>query len=117
MSPQTEEALVDKDVYSEAGRRIEAIEAEMRRIGFWRDVPPPTEAFSFIQPFAMDTMPFTSWLQFIFIPRVREVITGKGTFPGSSQVGVKAVREFDGLDEVSELVTLLSEFDSFIEGL
>ena len=112
-----EEELVDNDIYSEAGRRIEAIEAEMRRIGFWRDVPPPSEAFTFTQPFAMDTMTFTSWLQFIFIPRVQEIIAKKGTFPRSSQVSAQAVREFDGIDEASELVTMLSEFDTFIEEL
>jgi uncharacterized protein YqcC (DUF446 family) len=104
------------DIYSEAERYSNAIEAEMKRIGFWRDQPLPPEAFNFREPFAMDTMTFTAWLQFVFIPRVREIIAARGTLPASSQVAAQAIREFDGYDQADDLVRLLSEFDALIEG-
>ena len=81
----------------------------------WQSEPLPAEAYDFKAAFAMDTMPFAHWLQFIFIPRVRELIATAGTFPRSSQVGAQAVREFDGVHEASGLVSLLSDFDYFIE--
>jgi hypothetical protein len=47
----------------------------------------------------------------VFLPRVRECLeTGK--FPAGSQVGVHAIREFDGWHEASGLVSLLCEFDA-----
>lgn len=100
--------------YEEVGRRVDAIEVEMRRLGWWRDEPLPAEMYDFTQAFAMDTMPFQYWLQFIFIPRVRDIIASEGDFPGSSQVGAQAVREFDGVYEAESLVGLLSEFDDYI---
>ena len=76
----------------------------------------PPEKASFTQAFAMDTMAFPEWLQFVFLPRVRECLE-TGQFPQSSQVGVQAIREFDGWHEASDLVSLLCEFDAlFTEG-
>ncbi|HET9493010.1 MAG TPA: YqcC family protein [Chloroflexia bacterium] len=98
--------------YEEVGRYIDGIEAEMKRIGFWRDEPLPAEMYNFTQAFAMDTMPFPYWLQFIFIPRVRSIIAEQGDFPRGSQAGAQAVREFDGVWEASDLVSKLSAFDA-----
>ncbi len=92
--------------------KVTAIEAEMIRIGLWQSDPLAPDQYDFQQAFAMDTMAFSQWLQFIFIPRVRDIIQTPGEFPSSSSVGAQAVREFDGTSEASELVSLLSEFDA-----
>jgi uncharacterized protein YqcC (DUF446 family) len=92
-------------------RQIDEIEAEMKRAGYWSIEPLPPEMYNFTQAFAMDTMPFSAWLQFIFIPRVRGIIEERGQFPASSMVAAQAVREFDGDDNADRLLSLLSEFD------
>lgn len=56
-------------------------------------------------------MTFSQWLQFIFFPNVKSAV-GNGKFPSSSQVAAQAVREFDGLDDASNLITILSDFDA-----
>lgn len=91
---------------------IDRIETELKRIGYWREEPLPPEMYQFTQAFAMDTMPFSYWLQFIFIPRVRSIIEEKGQFPRASMVAAQAVREFDGVPETSELISALSDFDA-----
>lgn len=88
----------------------EMIEAEMRRLGWWRSEPPTPEQMKFTKAFAMDTMSFQQWLQFVFLPRVREA-AARNQFPSSSSVAVVAVREFDGYPEVETLTRLLTEFD------
>jgi len=92
-------------------RLINEIEAEMKHSGLWQSEPLKPEQLNFRQAFAMDTMAFSQWLQFIFIPRVREAIAAN-RFPSSSSVGGQAVREFDTVREASRLTTLLSEFDA-----
>jgi len=87
------------------------IEAEMRRIHMWQEAPLRPEQLKFTRAFAMDTMSFSQWLQFIFLPRGREAIAAN-KFPRSSSVGAQAVREFDGYSETDGLITLLSEFDA-----
>ena len=101
--------------YEVVSGKLDAIESELKRIGWWRDEPLPAEMYNFSQAFAMDTMPFQYWLQFILIPRVRGIVESRGDFPRQSNVGAQAIREFDGLDEASELSSLLSDFDSYIK--
>ncbi|HTD24553.1 MAG TPA: YqcC family protein [Terriglobales bacterium] len=95
-------------------RYADDIEAEMRRIGFWQSEPLRPEQLEFTQAFAMDTMTYAQWLQFIFLPRVREAVASN-QFPSSSSVGTQAVREFDGAPDADRLITLLSEFDGLFE--
>ena len=91
--------------------KIEDIESEMLRIGMWQEKPLEPEQYDFRAAFAGDTMTFAQWLQFIFIPNVKSA-AASGKFPASSQVGVQAIREFDGMNEASRLITLLNEFDA-----
>jgi uncharacterized protein YqcC (DUF446 family) len=93
------------------GLHAEQIEKEMRRIGVWQKQPLRPEQLGFKQAFAMDTMTFSQWLQFIFLPRVCECVASNN-FPPSSSVGTHAIREFDGCPETDHLVQLLSEFDA-----
>jgi len=99
------------DRSAEVSGAVAAIEAEMRRMGIWQEEPLPPEAYDFRAAFGMDTMAFSQWLQFIFIPRVRSIIEEGGKFPSESHVGTQAIREFDGVPEASSLVSLLVEFD------
>jgi uncharacterized protein YqcC (DUF446 family) len=107
-------SLQPTQLQKETARYADAIEAEMRRIGFWQSEGLRPEQLAFTQAFAMDTMTFAQWLQFIFLPRVREAIASN-RFPTSSSVGTQAIREFDGDPDAGHLATLLAEFDGLFE--
>jgi uncharacterized protein YqcC (DUF446 family) len=100
------------DIYAQVSAAIAGIEAEMKASGCWSEEKLPDAAYAFHQAFAMDTMAFSQWLQFVFIPRVHQILDERGQFPARSMVGVQALREFDGDAHASGLVSLLSEFDS-----
>lgn len=97
--------------YDIVAAKLAEIEAELKGIGFWRTEPLAPAQYNFQRPFGGDTMAFSQWLQFILIPRVREIIETRGEFPPQSQVAVQAAREFDGLTETERLQSLLYEFD------
>jgi len=97
--------------YSAVAAKLDEIEEEMKRVGLWQEKPLAPEQYNFTSAFAMDTMSFDQWLQFIFVPRVRGIISAGGGFPASSSVGAQAVREFDTHPNAQRLITLLSEFD------
>lgn len=102
----------DDAFYARVSAQITAIEAEMKRIGFWQNEPLQAEQYNFRVAFAGDTMAFPQWLQFVFIPNVRRIVETRNTFPASSQVSAYAVREFDTYrEDSSQLVTLLHDFD------
>jgi uncharacterized protein YqcC (DUF446 family) len=93
--------LNDKQLQRRAAELADQIEAEMRRIGIWRDTAPSPN------------MAFSQWLQFVFLLRVRDAIAAND-LPASSSVAARAVREFDGMDEADDLIGLLVAFDGLI---
>jgi uncharacterized protein YqcC (DUF446 family) len=97
--------------YGVVAAKLDEIEEEMKLVGLWQEKPLAPEKYNFASAFAMDTMSFDQWLQFIFVPRVRGIISAGGRFPASSSVGAQAVREFDTHPNAQRLITLLSEFD------
>jgi uncharacterized protein YqcC (DUF446 family) len=103
--------------YDSVQKAIDEIEAELKRLGWWQEERPPEKMFDFKMAFGMDTMPFSSWLQFILIPRVKDIIESRGEFPKSSYLGTHAIREYDGVYEADDLISMLATFDKLIETL
>lgn len=95
--------------------KITQIETEMKKVGMWQQEPLPPEKLDTRAAFGQDKLSFEQWLQFIFIPRVREIITAKGNWPPGSQVSVQAFREWQqwgSEDRYNRLLDLLREFDA-----
>jgi uncharacterized protein YqcC (DUF446 family) len=105
------------DAYKRSAYYAGRIERELRGLNGWQDASLPDTAYTSETAFFADTMTFYQWLQFVLLPRVREIIDQRGSFPAESYVAAYAVRELDGVPGANALVHTLSEFDDFIEGL
>lgn len=75
-------------------RQANAIEAELKQLGYWQSSPLPDAAFDGQKAFYSDTMSLPQWLQFVFLPRVREILKTNGEWPTGSQVGTYAAQQF-----------------------
>ncbi len=103
-------------LHERAEKLADEIEAELVRLGRWSAQRPPNEKFVDMGAFGMKTLAPEQWLQFVLLPRVREVVKEKGEFPESSNVAVWAMRNFDGDPDSDHLQSLLSDFDALFEG-
>jgi uncharacterized protein YqcC (DUF446 family) len=99
--------------------KLDAIEAEMKRISFWSADPPDLQAQ--IQSGELrsylDAPSFELWLQCVFIPNARAAAQAN-ELPNESQVGLMAMRQYDYHDHIPEaqpLLHQLKEFDRIIE--
>jgi len=95
-------------------RLADRIEAELRELKAWDATPPSPEAMANAGAFGMNTLAYTQWLQWVLVPRLRQVADGSFPVPPTSQVGVHAVREFDGWNESMPLQHLLIEVDHLV---
>jgi len=92
------------------------IEREFIVQGWWQDEPPSDEALESTVPFAVDTMNFEQWLQWIFLPRMKIIIELGHPLPNASGILVMAESVFvDRPEQSRELRRLLAEFDKLIE--
>lgn len=91
------------------------IEAEMKRLDLWEADPPPSHAFRSPNPFCFDTMAVTQWLQWVFIPRMRETLAMDLPLAAACRVAPAVEVYFDDVGgERGELVALLEEFDALM---
>jgi uncharacterized protein YqcC (DUF446 family) len=98
--------------------KLDQIESEMRRIGFWDDNPPDLLAkFSSGEMRTyLDAPTFELWLQVVFLHRAREAVS-TNKLPSSSQVGQMAMKQYNYhsvVEEAQGLMKLLYEFDEMV---
>lgn len=57
------------------------LEQSLRETMLWSNSAPSVEALQSKLPFALDSLLFEEWLQFIFIPKMSEIVSNKSTLP------------------------------------
>jgi len=93
------------------------IEIELRQMGVWESEAPPAEALQSTQPFAVDRLAFTQWLQFVFVSRMKVLIEGGYALPEVSGMAPMAEEHFRGREESGErLIRELEEMDRLLSG-
>ena len=91
------------------------IEAEMHRLNLWADQPLPVEAFTSEQPFCIDTMDFPQWLQFVFLPRMHDLLESSSPLPDTCQIAPMAEMYFAEMRlDCQELLKLLNRIDELL---
>lgn len=73
------------------------VEKELRELRLWEAESPSAEALASVQPFAVDTLSFSQWLQFIFIPRLYVLIEARAALPDNCGVAPMAEEYFQPL--------------------
>lgn len=90
--PQGE--LSAREVAAELTGLLAGVERALRDIGCWETVAPPAEALASEIPFCHDTLAFTQWLQWIFLPRLRALLEGGLALPNACAVAPIAELSF-----------------------
>jgi uncharacterized protein YqcC (DUF446 family) len=94
---------------------LDDIETELKRLDLWEAQPPPPRAFRSPNPFCFDTMAVPQWLQWVFIPRMRETLAMSVPLPAACQVAPAVELYFDDIGaDHGRLVMLLEQFDALM---
>lgn len=105
------------DQRQRAARLLERIETELNCLGLWQDQNPAPHELASTQPFAMDTLDFHQWLQFIMLPRMWDMIDGEHPLPPNIAVSPMATHVYrDELENHEGLIEVLREFDILLSG-
>lgn len=90
-----------------------AIESELRRLELWSDERPSVEALSSPQPFCYDTLQFTQWVQWVFLPRMKQIIEQGGPLPAQSAIKPMVEEMMKDVD-AANFIGLFDRFDQLI---
>lgn len=93
------------------------IEKELRELQLWDVEVPDDEALSSTEPFAVDTLTFPQWLQFIFLPRIYFMIEQDMQLPANCSIAPMAEQYFSVLRlHSSPLIFHLQRVDELLSG-
>ena len=84
--------------------RLLAIEALLRKTEHWQDSAPDSRAFASEQPFCLDTMEPIEWLQWVLIPRMRQLLESGMPLPQNFAVAPYYEMALDNAHPVRERV-------------
>jgi uncharacterized protein YqcC (DUF446 family) len=77
---------VNQVLWHELADALLALEMALRANGLWSPLPPEPARLASEVPFCIDTLDFEQWLQWLFIPRMVEIIEGGRAMPGVFQI-------------------------------
>lgn len=88
------------------------IEMELRNLRLWQFETLSDDALASIEPFAVDTMTFLQWLQFIFLPKMHFIVKEQLPLPSDCAIAPMAQHYFASLNlPSSALVHHLQKID------
>ncbi len=92
-----------------------SIEAELRRLDWWEQASPGTAALASRQPFCVDTLRFEQWLQWVFIPGMRQLLDSGQSLPQQCAITEMGEVAYAAQPEqAAALLRLLKAFDRLI---
>jgi len=97
--------------YKEVEILIIKLEQSLREGMLWSNFTPSVEAFQSELPFAFDTMSFEQWLQFVFIPKMFEIVSNKSTLPDNLKLLPMAEQSLGVADNQSGVVEVIKQID------
>lgn len=60
---------------------LDALETELKQQQLWSVAPADPKAMASTMPFCYDTMPLEQWLQYVFLPRMRDLLATGSALP------------------------------------
>jgi uncharacterized protein YqcC (DUF446 family) len=101
------------DTYARLAQQLDALTAELQRLELWTTEAPRPEALASTAPFCYDTLAFEQWLQWVFIPQLRQMIALQAPLPGECAIAPMAELAFEKADwDSSILIVLLEAIDA-----
>jgi len=105
------------DVAGQIADCLLGIEMELRRLELWESERPDEDAFRSTEPFCLDTLAFSQWIQFVFLERMKLIIENDHPLPSVSGIAPMAEEYFRGRPESGQrLIRELEAFDQLLSG-
>jgi uncharacterized protein YqcC (DUF446 family) len=93
------------------------LEAQLRQLGLWDNMPPPAASLTSQQPFCIDTLTLPQWLQFVFLPTMYQMLEQEQALPDRCSITPMAEEFFRGSGRAAgELLGVLLAIDELLSG-
>lgn len=96
---------------------LQSLERELRLQGRWEPESPPAAALQSREPFAIDTLEFHQWLQWILVPRLQELLIRQLPLPDNCAIAPMSEEVYGDDDPAGKRITVIvGEIDHLLTG-
>jgi uncharacterized protein YqcC (DUF446 family) len=101
-------------LYLTSKNHLIKLEQLLKDFQLWSDISPSVSAMTSTAPFCCDVMAFEQWLQFIFIPKMTELIVLQQPLPTNMALAPMAEHVWQSKPHGSVMITQLQQFDALL---
>ncbi|AQS37304.1 hypothetical protein Sps_02146 [Shewanella psychrophila] len=98
-------------LYIKTTQKLQELEEELKRRSLWRQDTPSEEAMADTSPFSCEAMPFESWVQFIFIPKMHVLIANRQELPSNIAIAPMAHHVWSDIQARHTLIKIFDDLD------
>ncbi|WP_137226548.1 YqcC family protein [Shewanella sp. MEBiC00475] len=99
-------------LYLTSKNHLIKLEQLLKAYDLWSETPPPETAMVSTAPFCCDVMAFEQWLQFIFIPKMTELVVLQQPLPTNMALAPMAEHVWQSMPHGTIMVAQLQQFDA-----
>ncbi len=82
------------EVYQQLASLLEDVDHQLLAMDLWQQQSPPAQALASTEPFAVDQLSFSQWLQFVFLPRMQQMVEAQSPLPDNCSIAPMAEEFF-----------------------
>lgn len=101
-------------IYASTQDLLVTLQHQLKTHQLWSDTAPTAAELASTAPFACDTLRLEQWLQFIFIPKMQQLVTQQATLPTNMAIAPMAEHVWQSQPQYQSVIALLSDFDTLL---
>lgn len=107
-----EPPLNDTARYKQVNDLLVQLEESLNSALLWQSAPIDAEALQSTAPFCCDTMSFAQWIQFVFIPRMHQLVATQSALPAHFSLLPMLEMSYPKQAEYEALYATITELDA-----
>ena len=103
------------ETYQQLSDMLKTLEESLQSEELWLAQTPSNDALSSVEPFAVDTLTFIQWLQFLFLPQIKQICQEAAELPAICSIAPMAEEYFKSIQITGDtIVSQLTQIDQLI---
>jgi uncharacterized protein YqcC (DUF446 family) len=105
--------------HEQVGLALQSLQYVMSNLGHWSESGVSDAALASQQPFCLDTMNFSQWLQFVFIPNIQTLIDAHQVLPclvKGQGIEPMAIEFYKNTQADRDILVLIRQLDNLLQG-